>query len=205
MDKQHVFVVGLTGGIGSGKSAATAIFENLGIDIVDADEVARDVVEVGSEGLRQIAEHFGETILLEDGSLNRAALRKKVFAAEEEKHWLNGLLHPLIRSRMQQLISESTSPYCILSVPLLVENKLTEMCNHVVVVDCPEAMQLERALKRDGSTEQTIKSIMASQATRKERIDAANDVLDNSTSLEALASQISTLHHKLLSLASMST
>jgi dephospho-CoA kinase len=90
-------------------------------------------------------------------------------------------------------------------VPLLVENKLTEMCNHVVVVDCPEAMQLERALKRDGSTEQTIKSIMASQATRKERIDAANDVLDNSTSLEALASQISTLHHKLLSLASMST
>ena len=202
MDKQHVFVVGLTGGIGSGKAVATAIFENLGIDIVDADEVARDVVEVGSEGLRQIAEHFGERILLEDGSLNRAALREKVFAAEEEKHWLNGLLHPLIRSRMQQLISESTSPYCILSVPLLVENKLTEMCNHVVVVDCPEAMQLERALKRDGSTEQTIKSIMASQATRKERVDAANDVLDNSTTLEALASQISILHQKLLSLAS---
>ena len=203
MNKQDVFVVGLTGGIGSGKSAATAIFEKLGIDIIDADEVARDVVEVGSEGLRQIAEHFGETILLEDGSLNRAALREKVFAAEEEKHWLNGLLHPLIRSRMQQLISESTSPYCILSVPLLVENKLTKMCNHVVVVDCPEAIQLERALKRDGSTEQTIKSIMASQATRKERIDAANDVLDNSTTLEALASQISTLHQKLLSLVSM--
>lgn len=202
MDKQHVFVVGLTGGIGSGKSAATAIFEKHGIDIIDADEVAREVVAVGSEGLRHIAEHFGETILLEDGCLNRAALREKVFAAEEEKHWLNGLLHPLIRSRMQQLISESTSPYCILSVPLLVENKLTEMCKHVVVVDCPEAMQLERALKRDGSTEQTIKSIMASQATRKERVDAANDVLDNSTTLEALASQISTLHQKLLSLAS---
>lgn len=202
MDKQHVFVVGLTGGIGSGKSAATAIFENLGIDIVDADEVARDVVEVGSEGLRQIAEHFGETILLEDGSLNRAALREKVFAAEEEKYWLNGLLHPLIRSRMQQLISESTSPYCILSVPLLVENKLTEMCNHVVVVDCPETLQLERALKRDGSTEQTIKSIMASQASRKERVSAADDVLDNSTTLDALASQVSTLHQKLLSHAS---
>jgi len=89
-----------------------------------------------------------------------------------------------------------------LSVPLLVENKLNEMCNHVVVVDCPEAMQLERALKRDGSTEQTIKSIMASQASRKERIDAANDVLDNSTTLDALASQVSTLHQKLLSLAS---
>ncbi|CAB9494964.1 dephospho-CoA kinase [Alteromonas macleodii] len=203
MDKQNAFVVGLTGGIGSGKSAATAIFEKLGIDIVDADEVARVVVEVGSEGLLHIAEHFGERILLEDGSLNRAALRERVFADAKEKHWLNGLLHPLIRSRMQQLISESTSPYCILSVPLLVENKLTEMCNHVVVVDCPETLQLERALKRDGSTEQTIKSIMASQATRKERIDAANDVIDNSTTLEALASQISTLHQKLLSLASM--
>ena len=203
MDKQQVFVVGLTGGIGSGKSAATAIFENLGIDIVDADEVARDVVEVGSEGLRHIAEHFGETILLEDGSLDRAALRERVFADAKEKHWLNGLLHPLIRSRMQQLISESTSPYCILSVPLLVENKLTEMCNHVVVVDCPETMQLERALKRDGSTEQTIKSIMASQATRQERVSAADDVLDNSTTLEALASQIATIHQKLLSLASV--
>lgn len=202
MSKQQVFVVGLTGGIGSGKSAATAIFANLGIDIVDADEVARDVVEIGSEGLRKITEHFGETILLEDGSLNRATLREKVFAAKEEKLWLNGLLHPLIRCRMQQLISESTSAYCILSVPLLVENKLTEMCNHVVVVDCPEALQLERALKRDGSSEQTIKSIMASQASRDERVNAANDVLDNSTTLEALASQVSALHQKLLTLAS---
>ena len=94
--------------------------------------------------------------MLEDGSLDRAALREKVFANPDEKTWLNSLLHPLIRSRMQQLIMESTSPYCILSVPLLVENKLTEMCNHVVVVDCPEALQLERALKRDGSAEATM-------------------------------------------------
>ena len=202
MDKQHVFVVGLTGGIGSGKSAATAIFEKHGIDIVDADEVARDVVKVGSEGLRKITEHFGEAILLEDGSLNRAALREKVFAAEKEKQWLNSLLHPLIRSRMQQLISKSVSPYCILSVPLLVENRLTEMCNHVVVVDCPEALQLERALQRDGSTEQTIKSIMASQASREERVRAANDVLDNSTTLDALEHQVSALHDKLLTLCS---
>ena len=203
MSKQQVFVVGLTGGIGSGKSAATAIFANLGIDIVDADEVARDVVEVGSEGLRQITEHFGETILLEDGNLNRAALREKVFSTDAEKRWLNALLHPLIRSRMQQLISESTSAYCILSVPLLVENKLAEMCNHVVVVDCPEALQLERALKRDGSSAQTIKSIMASQASRTERVSAADDVLNNSTTLDALASQVSALHKKLLSLASV--
>ena len=201
MNKQTPFVVGLTGGIGSGKSAATDIFASLGIDIVDADEVARDVVAVGSQGLLQIAEHFGEHILLEDGSLDRAALREKVFANPDEKTWLNGLLHPLIRSRMQQLIMESTSPYCILSVPLLVENKLTEMCNHVVVVDCPEVLQLERALKRDGSSEATIKSIMASQASRKERLNAADHVLDNSTSLNALSSQVSALHEHLLLLS----
>lgn len=196
------FVVGLTGGIGSGKSAATAYFENLGIDIVDADEVARDVVALGSEGLKEIENRFGNSILLEDGNLNRAALREKVFSDINEKNWLNNLLHPLIRLRMQHLIGESTSPYCILSVPLLVENKLTEMCNYVVVVDCPETMQLERALKRDGSTEETIRNIMASQATRNERIEAADTVLDNSTTLSALSAQIADLHNTLLALSS---
>jgi dephospho-CoA kinase len=199
---QKPFVVGLTGGIGSGKSAATAYFKNLGIDIVDADEVARDVVAPGSQGLKEIVNRFGDSILLEDGNLNRAALREKVFSDINEKNWLNNLLHPLIRSRMQHLIGESTSPYCILSVPLLVENKLTEMCNYAVVVDCPETMQLERALKRDGSTEETIRNIMASQATRNERIEAADTVLDNSTTLSALSAQIADLHNTLLALSS---
>ena len=199
---QKPFVVGLTGGIGSGKSAATAYFEKLGIDIVDADEVARDVVASGSEGLKEIENRFGNSILLEDGNLNRAALREKVFSDINEKNWLNNLLHPLIRARMQHLIGESTSPYCILSVPLLVENKLTEMCDYVVVVDCPETMQLERALKRDGSTEETIRNIMASQATRNERIEAADTVLDNSTTLSALSAQIADLHNTLLALSS---
>lgn len=196
------FVVGLTGGIGSGKSAATAYFEKLGIDIVDADEVARDVVAPGSEGLKEIVNRFGNSILLEDGNLNRATLREKVFSDINEKNWLNNLLHPLIRLRMQHLIGESTSPYCILSVPLLVENKLTEMCNYVVVVDCPETMQLERALKRDGSTEETIRNIMASQVTRNERIEAADTVVDNSTTLSALSAQIADLHNTLLALSS---
>ena len=199
---QQPFVVGLTGGIGSGKSAATAYFEKLGIDIVDADEVARDVVAPGSKGLKEIVNRFGNNILLEDGNLNRATLREKVFSDINEKNWLNNLLHPLIRLRMQHLIGESTSPYCILSVPLLVENKLTEMCNYVVVVDCPETMQLERALKRDGSTEETIRNIMASQATRNERIEAADTVLDNSTTLSALSAQIADLHNTLLALSS---
>lgn len=198
---RNQFVVGLTGGIGSGKSAATALFSKHNIDIIDADEVARDVVAIGSEGLQAISEHFGDDILLSDGSLNRPQLREKVFSNSEEKVWLNNLLHPLIRERMIALINESRGPYCILSVPLLIENNLTTMCNHVVVVDCPEAMQLSRAMQRDGSSEQTIKSIMASQATREVRLKAADDVLDNSDSLQHLAKQVDALHSKLSALS----
>ena len=198
---RNQFVVGLTGGIGSGKSAATALFSKHNIDIIDADEVARDVVAIGSEGLQAISEHFGDDILLSNGSLNRPLLREKWFSNSDEKVWLNILLHPLIRERMIALINESQGPYCILSVPLLVENNLTTMCNHVVVVDCPEAMQLSRAMQRDGSSEQTIKSIMASQATREVRLKAADDVLDNSDSLQHLAKQVDVLHSKLSALS----
>lgn len=201
-DKNNKLVVGLTGGIGSGKSAATALFEKHKIDIIDADQVARDVVEIGSEGLAKIAEHFGNDILLESGALNRAALRERVFNDESEKQWLNSLLHPLIRQQMMSLIAVSNGPYCILSVPLLVENKLTVMCDKVVVVDCPEAMQLSRAMQRDGSTEQTIKNIMASQADRDTRLAAADFVLDNSSSLAHLAQQVDELHQTLLPLSS---
>lgn len=189
-------VVGLTGGIGSGKSAATSQFAALGIDIIDADEVARDVVIPGSEGLVKITEHFGHAILLEDSTLNRAALRERVFNSSEEKQWLNQLLHPLIRKTMLQQIADATSHYCILSVPLLVEGNLTELCDRVIVVDCPESMQLERAMQRDGSTKQIIESIMASQATRKERLAAADDVIDNSKTLGFLNEQVLTLHSK---------
>lgn len=195
------FVVGLTGGIGSGKSAATCEFERLGIDIVDADIVARDVVDVGTQGLSEIEMYFGKGILLDDGTLNRAALRDQVFSNSDAKEWLNNLLHPLIRARMQHLIELSTSQYCILSVPLLVENKLTTLCDKVIVVDCPTSTQLERAMLRDGSSEKTIKSIMASQASRETRLNAADYVLHNNTTLSALADQVNTLHATLLTLS----
>lgn len=195
------FVVGLTGGIGSGKSAATCEFERLGIDIVDADVVARDIVDVGTQGLSEIEMYFGEGILLDDGTLNRAALRDRVFSNSDAKEWLNNLLHPLIRARMQHLIELSTSQYCILSVPLLVENKLTTLCDKVIVVDCPTSTQLERAMLRDGSSEKTIKSIMASQASRETRLNAADYVLHNNTTLSALADQVNTLHATLLTLS----
>jgi dephospho-CoA kinase len=195
-NKSDKIVIGLTGGIGSGKSAATNKFAALGIDIIDADEVAREVVTLGSEGLTKITEHFGHAILLEDGTLNRAALREQVFNNSEEKKWLNQLLHPLIRNTMLQQIADATSHYCILSVPLLIEGNLSELCDRIIVVDCPESMQLERAMQRDGSTKQLIENIMASQATRKERLAAADDVIDNSKTIEFLNEQVIALHNE---------
>jgi len=194
-------VIGLTGGIGSGKSAASSLFADAGIDIIDADEVARLVVKAGSPGLAAIVAHFGKDILADDGTLNRSALRERVFNTPCEKNRLNALLHPLIRQAMMQQIKASTSPYCILSVPLLVEGKLHEMCDRVVVVDCPEEMQLSRAMQRDGSTQTTIENIMASQATRAQRLAVADDVIDNSGSLANLKQQVDTLHRHFITLS----
>lgn len=202
---KNKYVVGLTGGIGSGKSAVSNRFAELGIDIIDADEIAREVVAKGSIGLLEIEKHFGPSILLENGSLNRPVLRERVFYNKEEQAWLNALLHPLIRERMHQLIEQSQSDYCILAVPLLVENKLTVMCDRVLVVDCPEALQIARATQRDGSTTQTIKNIMAAQASRDDRLSAADDVIDNSGTLESLLPQVHALHAQYLSKSAYQT
>ncbi len=191
-------VVGLTGGIGSGKSAVSDAFKSKGISIVDADIVARLVVEKGSKGLAAIATHFGNEVLHTDGTLNRAALREQVFNNSSEKEWLNGLLHPLIREEMARQLDISDGPFTILSVPLLVENKLTTMCNYVIVVDCPEELQLQRAMKRDGSSKATIENIMAAQASRAQRKAAATHVIDNSGTLEELNTQVDALYHNFL-------
>lgn len=194
-------VVGLTGGIGSGKSAVTSLFESHGVDIIDADVVARDVVKPGSVGLKEIVSKFGDTILLADGTLNRAQLREVIFHNADNKTWLNALLHPLIREAMQSGIQNSTSEYCILAVPLLIENNLTTMVHRVLVVDCTEQQQLERAMHRDGSSEQTIRNIMASQASREERLQAADDVIDNTGNKDSLAEQVNACHIRYLRLA----
>ncbi|QPG07127.1 dephospho-CoA kinase [Salinimonas marina] len=198
------FVVGLTGGIGSGKSAATREFEKLGITVIDADVVARQVVEPGTAALARIAEYFGDAMLNTHGELNRTALRKAVFDNEQHKNWLNALLHPAIRRLMQQQIEQAPGPYCILAVPLLIENNLTGMCQRVLVIDCPESLQLARAVKRDGSDEQVIKNIMKSQASREQRREAADDIIDNSGEIDALAPQVTRLHQQYLSLSAPS-
>ena len=199
------YVVGLTGGIGSGKSTIAELFAELGVPIVDADLVARQVVEKGSPLLAEIAAHFGPEILLEDGALNRAALREKVFNHESEKQWLNQLLHPAIRHEMLQQLAAQRMPYCIFMVPLLIENKLTALCQRVLVVDVSEQTQMTRASKRDNNQLALIKNIMQSQVSRSERLQHADDVINNdadlSESLPQLKQKVLDLHHHYLQLA----
>ena len=199
------YVVGLTGGIGSGKSTIAELFAELGVPVIDADLVARQVVEKGSPLLAEIAAHFGPEILLEDGALNRAALREKVFNHESEKQWLNQLLHPAIRHEMLQQLAAQRMPYCIFMVPLLIENKLTALCQRVLVVDVSEQTQMTRASKRDNNQLALIKSIMQSQVSRSERLQHADDVINNDTdlseSLPQLKQKVLDLHHLYLQLA----
>ncbi|WP_109128184.1 dephospho-CoA kinase [Aggregatibacter segnis] len=199
------YVVGLTGGIGSGKSTIAELFAELGVPVIDADLVARQVVEKGSPLLAEIAVHFGPEILLEDGALNRAALREKVFNHEREKQWLNQLLHPAIRHEMLRQLAAQRMPYCIFMVPLLIENKLTALCQRVLVVDVSEQTQMTRASQRDNNQLALIKSIMQSQVSRSERLQHADDVINNdadlSESLPQLKQKVLDLHHLYLQLA----
>lgn len=199
------YVVGLTGGIGSGKSTIAGLFAELGVPIVDADLVARQVVEKGSPLLAEIAAHFGPEILLEDGTLNRAALREKIFANETQKHWLNQLLHPAIRHEMLRQLAAQQAPYCIFMVPLLIENNLTALCQRILVIDVLEHTQVERAGQRDNNQVEQIKRIMQSQVSRQERLKYADDVINNNEDLIAglpqLKQKVLDLHHLYLQLA----
>jgi dephospho-CoA kinase len=187
-------VVGITGGIGSGKSAVTARFEALGITVVDADLAARVVVEPGKPALAAIAEHFGADILNDDGSLDRAALRAAVFADDDERRWLEALTHPLIGEEILNQIAASTSVYTILASPLLLETSQKALTDIVAVVDVPETVQLERTMARDDNDEAQVRRIMAAQMSRAQRLALADTVIDNSGSLEALDEQVQRLH-----------
>lgn len=192
------FVVGLTGGIGSGKTAVSDRFAELGIDVIDADVIAREVVAPNSEAVKKIESYFGSRALTPSGELNRAYLREQVFSDQQNRQWLDNLLHPIIRQKMVEQTSQATSEYCILSVPLLIENNMTKMVQRVLVVDVKESIQLSRASNRDQQSEQQIKNIMANQATREQRISQADDVIDNSRSLQQLHFQVDKLHRQYL-------
>ncbi|QFU74992.1 dephospho-CoA kinase [Halioglobus maricola] len=191
-------IVGITGGIGSGKSAVTTRFEQLGITVVDADLAARVVVEPGSAALTAIAERHGISILLEDGHLDRAALRKIVFADEAERLWLEQLTHPLIGREIREQLDAASSAYAILASPLLLESSQKDLTDFIVVVDVPEALQLSRTISRDDNDEAQVKRIMAAQMAREDRLAKADFVIDNSGSLEELDDAVKALHEEIL-------
>lgn len=192
------YIVGLTGGIGSGKSTVGDLFAKLNVPVIDADVIAREVVAKGSPLLTQIAEHFGEEVLMESGELNRAKLRQIVFSEPDEKTWLNQLLHPAIRNEMLSQVEQCQQPYVILMVPLLIENNLTLLCDRILVVDVLPEIQLERAAKRDKNKIEIIKNIMNSQVSREERLKYADDIIDNNRPLEQglsiIENQVKQLH-----------
>lgn len=197
-----MFKVGLTGGIGSGKTSICKVFADCGIDIIEADDVSREVVELGSPCLKAIHEYFGDDILLDDGNLNRAVLRERIFSNAREKHWLEQLLHPAIRKRIIEKLEESTSAYCILSSPLFFETNQQVLVNRTLVVDVPEEIQLARASARDDVDQKHIRAIMDSQITRDKRLELADDIIDNSGDFELARKAALKLHSYYLELAS---
>jgi dephospho-CoA kinase len=191
-------VVGITGGIGSGKSAVTKLFEQFGITVVDADLVARVVVEPGKPALAAIADHFGSEILQKDGYLDRAALRSRVFSDENERRWLEHLTHPLIGQEIVDQIQASRSLYTILSSPLLLDTAQKALVDCVVVVDAPEDLQLQRTVARDSNEEAQVRRIMAAQMKRADRAEQADIVIDNGGALADLVTQVDELHKEFL-------
>ena len=193
-----MLVVGITGGIGSGKSAVTDYLETLGITVVDADKVARVVVEPGTSGLAAITEHFGMDVLLANGGLDRAALRKIVFDNHNERKVLEEITHPRIQDEIIRQLSEASSPYVVLSSPLLLESGQNTLADYVVVVDVPEEVQLKRTMARDDNSEALVKQIMAAQLDRQTRLSRADASIMNDTSLEELYERVEALHEDLL-------
>lgn len=195
------FRVGLTGGIGSGKTTVANVFAALGIAVVDADIVARDVVAAGTDALAQISTHFGPQVLTADGQLDRAKLRQIVFADANAKDWLNQLLHPRIRQQMLQQLDSAASPYCLLVAPLLLENQLDRLVDVVLVVDVAPETQVNRTMQRDQNSAELVKSIMAAQCNRAERLAAADYVINNDAPPAMLAGEVAKLHQVFLQLA----
>lgn len=185
--------IGLTGGIASGKTLISDLFAALSVDVHDTDIIARDVVEPGSDALQQIVEAFGEDMLRKDGSLNRRAMRDRVFADDAERRRLESILHPAIRAELMSRAARSTGPYQVFVVPLLVESGMDALCDRVLSVDVPPAVQIRRLIERDGETESGAKRILAAQAPREKRNAHAHDLLLNTSTPAHMQQQVTLL------------
>lgn len=186
--------IGLTGGIGSGKSTVAELFRQRGITVIDADRIARELVQPGCPALEAIVRAFGPEMVEPDGRLNRAALRQKAFSDPKARQALEAILHPQIFAEMSRRAKTCQTPYCILAIPLLVETGAQGQVDRVLVVDCPEQLQIERIKLRDRLPEDLIRRILASQATRQERLKVADDVIVNAEDLAKLEPQVEELH-----------
>jgi len=193
-------IIGLTGGIGSGKSAAGIEFEKLGITVIDADEIAQKASLKNSKAYKEIVEYFGASILDNSQNIDRRKLRNIVFNDDEQKKKLEQILHPAIREDISFAISNSKSPYTIIMVPLIYETNSKDNYNRILVIDCDEDIQISRAVTRDGASEEDIKKIINSQATKKERLSIADDVINNNSSIEKLSEKVLHLHKNYLEL-----
>ncbi len=196
------YVVGLTGGIGSGKSAAAQMFEALGATVVDTDAIAHALTAAGGAAIAPIRAAFGADYITAEGALSRARMRELVFADAGKKSVLEAILHPLIRQRSGELVRAARSPYVILMVPLLIESgNYRGRCQRILVVDCPEELQVERVVARSGISAAQVRAIMATQASRAARLAAADDVIDNSRDPAHLRREVEALHRRYLQLA----
>lgn len=195
------YTVALTGGIGSGKTTIANAFAARGVDIVDADVIARQVVEPGQPALAAIRARFGENILHRDGTLNRAALRQRIFSSPTDKSWLNALLHPLIHAETRRQLALTQSAWCLWVVPLLVENNLQHLANRVLVVDIDRDTQLTRTIARDGISREQAEHILAAQATREQRLAVADDIIYNGGSIDDVAARVALLDQRYRQLA----
>lgn len=195
-----MFKVGLTGGIGCGKSTVSKLFIELNVPIIDADDIAHQLVEPGQAALLEISKAFGVKALSPDGSLDRHYLRGIVFSDGKKKQQLENILHPLVFDVMQEKINHLDSPYCILSIPLLFETRMTNFVDRILVIDCPIEIQIARVKARNNLTDATIRSIIDSQVNREYRLKHADDVIDNSDNNHCgLAEQVKKLHNLYLS------
>ena len=193
-----MLIIGLTGGIGSGKSTVTKYFEQLGVPVIDADIITRELVRPGEDALKEIEAHFGPDIIQTDGQLNRAWLRARIFDNADERKALEDILHPRAKIYAQNRIAELKAPYCILCVPLLIESRWDDLVQRVLVIDLPRELQVQRTMKRDGIPKNQVETIINAQIDRNGRLAAADDVLTNTGDKSSLLDQVDILHEQYL-------